>query len=230
MRKGRIILPILLLLLLASCATGGAGTFTEEETEESFLLLSSDMITYVSQMGEIPSATVKAALPPSFTAYSAIVPLYDDYAESYAEAVSSIISPLVEKAYHEIREVMAAIARSYPVSLIPGDTAFTEELERTAGISVRNIYRSEIQRAAPALLEAFAPSRSEFLSIRKAYSNLASVGGSLDIPYPSAFSPDELASLLSDVLFSRLGEAERELKNRPLPNSDSPYAIFWGGV
>ena len=227
MRRLRWLLPPLIALLLISCQTERARSYTEEETERAFSVLSSDMIDYITPGEEIDGKTMEGYLPSSFTAYSDIVPLYDEIASGYAEDVAKAVSPLIEDAYPAVKEAMAAIASSHPVALIPGDTAFTEELERVAGEEVRRVYLSSLSSLGDALSKAFASPYSVFTAVRKAYSNLSSVGGEMDIPYPVPFTASSLSYILSDVLFSRLAEAERELKNRPLSDIGSPYAVFW---
>ena len=227
-RIGRLLLPILLLVLI-SCQSNRARVYTEEETAAAFSLLSSDIIEYITitNSGEIPAETLESALPSSFSAYSAILPLYDDVSRTYCEEVSGIVSPIIPSAYPVVEESMAAVAASHPVDLIIGDTAFTEAVRESCEDDVRAVYQSELEKHSEELTAVSSVPYSLFMSVRKAYENLSSVGGGLAVPYPAAFTPSNLSYALSDILFSRIGEAEHALKNKPLSDPDSPYAIFW---
>ena len=228
-RAGRHLLPVLIAAILISCQTQGVRTYTEEETSAAFALLSSDMIEYITitYPGNIPAERVEAALPASFSAYSGLVPLYSEIAADYSERIAGIISPLLPAAYGVVEDAMAVISASYPLDLIEGDTAFTEAVREQAGENVRSVYLSSLRGVESELSDAFSVPDSVFSSVRKAYYNLASVGGGMTVPYPVPFTPEDLSYLLSDILFDRLGEAERSLKNRPLSDVESPYSVFW---
>ena len=188
------------------------------------------MMDYVSASPDISSDAVMAVLDPSFAAYADYVPLYDDLASSYAADVAAIISPLLPSAYPLVEGAMAGISSSHPVDLISGDTAFTDEIRRSIGQEVEAAYLSAVSGQAAALAGAFSAASGEFSLIRQAYLNLSSVGGAMAVPLALPVSYGDLASLLANTLFSRLAEAERTLKNRPVTDSSSPYGVFWGGA
>ena len=226
-RLGRLLLPFMILIVLLSCQTERARSYTEDETASAFSLLSSDMMDYISLSGDIPAEVIEDALPLSFSAYSDIIPLYDEIAYEYSAQIASIASPLLPAAYPAVESAMADISSSHPVDLIPGDRAFTEAIRESAWSEVRSIYLALLETHEDEISAAFEVPYSTFISVRKAYENLASVGGEMAIPYPVPFTAGSLSNVLSDILFSRLGEAEQVLKNSPLSDIESPYAIFW---
>ncbi len=224
----RRFLPLLMLIiLLSSCASTEKGEFSTEEKRHALGVLGNDMIAYASVMGEIPEETMAAYLPASYTAYREYVPLYDELTSDYLSSLSAIISPLAGDALE-----IAGSHLEEAVSLSDDDTldnpeGLTSLLQEAAA---RDVYSSLLERSEAASAEAedaFRVPYDSFTSVRDAYLNLASVGIDVSLPVPEPLSPQALAFIADDVLFSRLADAERSLRERMPESEDSPYLVFW---
>lgn len=228
MGKASSIILILIMLLLPSCATeSGTGSYSDSEKEAALLLLGSDMISMVESEGEIGAEAFLAALPASFRAYEGYSPLYGALSSSYAEAVSSIVSPILYDVYPLLRSVMDVAATEERDRSIQEPEGLTDMLQM---LTARDIYSHLVDRISAMQDEldaAFEEPLRIFLSVRDAYLNLASVGLEAALPVPAPLSAELAAFVAEDVLFTRLGEKETELKSRIPDSPDSPYSVFW---
>ena len=72
----RILPAFLILMLLSACASVESGySFSREEAAAALYPLTEDMLARASE-GRVPEGTIAGALPPSYRAFSAYVPLY----------------------------------------------------------------------------------------------------------------------------------------------------------
>ncbi len=225
----RIAIVLSIMLLAISCRSTDGTKYTEGEIRNALMSLSSDMFSSVDLDSPVGIDRIISALPPTYSAYSRYVPLYEDIAEEYAEHLSGIISPYLPDAIHEVREAASSLAETGSDAFIYDDRSFTEGIRSRIYQSVTALYSEELEAVSDELSAAFQPSSSEFQAVRGAYLNLSAVGHATYISPPEMIDPERAACILADTLFDRLGECERALKNSPSGITSGYYYVFWGG-
>ena len=223
----RILPAFLILMLLSACASVESGySFSREEAAAALYPLTEDMLARASE-GRVPEGTIAGALPPSYRAFSAYVPLYAAIASEYTKELADILTPLIPEAFPAVRAAAEDAIASGPEKDIGGDTAFTDDLQARCAAEAGRIYLDAVESSSESLAEAFSASHSAFSDVRLAYLNLASVGYPVDIAEPEPVSDEVLAQVLVQELFTLLGNAERNVKNSPDSAADPAYAVFW---
>ncbi len=231
MKKSFLIIFLVLCLFLSCVSKDGGEHYTDEERRDALEILISDMIELSAARGDIEPESFSAMLPHSYTVYESYSPIYSMLEDGYTSKLSEIFSPLLSSCYSLVgEEAESAISGGDIESMVNDTEGMTDRLQELLAVSIYSYLLNGVQQHDAESREAFSESSGVFNAIHDSYVNLLSVGSDIEVPVPQPLSQDQIAFVIIDVLFTRLGESERELKSRIPDSPDSPYAVFWEGT
>ena len=218
-----------LLFLLTSCLTrSGEEIFTDEERMEALSILANDMIEGAEAEGEIGEEMFQSVLPSSFTVYREYSPIYSRLESGYTSVLSDLISPYLDEVYLLLEECIGeAVSGGDIDSMVNAPEGMTDRIQDLMALEIYSFLQERIEEIVPESEQAFEEAYGIFISIRRAYTNLATIGVSIPLPEPKPLTVSEMAFAAEAEIFTRLGENERRLKSMIPESPESPYAVFW---